>query len=359
MPTSIDAQGQTVDEAIQVALNKLGVTRDKVEIKVLHHPRTGFLGLGARRAKVQATVRADVMSDGEEFDMSEGRSRSRRRSSRRGRGSRGRGDRSEGEKSGSGQQQRSRQQGGQQQRSRQQGGQQQRSRQQDSQQQDSQARSRQQDSAQGGARDSQQRGRGGNGDRGPRRGRSRADSTTTVPATPEVQVDPAVLEKASGELMSAIVSHMGFEAKVETSRGDQGGEVVVTVTSEAEGLLIGRRGQTLDSFEHLINRMVTRGESAGDRRVIIDIGGYRERRRETLVELASRLSERALSEGRKLEVSPMSPNDRKIFQEALGVDSGVKARVVGTGFYRRVEISPDRATVADDSPPPEQTTETD
>ena len=157
MPTSIDAQGQTVDEAIQVALNKLGVARDKVEIKVLHHPRTGFLGLGARRAKVQATVRADVMSDGEEFDMSEGRSRSRRRSPRRGRGSRGRGDRSEGEKGGS------RQQGGGAKDSQQGGGVkdgqqggQERSRQQGGGKKDSQARSRQQDSA----RDSQQRGRG-------------------------------------------------------------------------------------------------------------------------------------------------------------------------------------------------------
>ena len=57
MSTSIEAQGVTVDEAIQVALNQLGVSRDSVEIKIVHHPRGGFLGIGARKAKVRATSR--------------------------------------------------------------------------------------------------------------------------------------------------------------------------------------------------------------------------------------------------------------------------------------------------------------
>ena len=64
MSNLIEAQGVTVDEAIQLALNQLGVGRDSVEIKILHHPRKGFLGIGARRAKVQATVRQDALEDG-------------------------------------------------------------------------------------------------------------------------------------------------------------------------------------------------------------------------------------------------------------------------------------------------------
>jgi len=85
MSRSIEVQGVTVDEAIQQALNSLGVGRDSVEIQILHHPRSGFLGIGARRAKVRATLREQVMADGEEFDMSpaERRSRGRRRRRRK------------------------------------------------------------------------------------------------------------------------------------------------------------------------------------------------------------------------------------------------------------------------------------
>ena len=79
MSNTIEAQGVTVDEAIQLALNQLGVGRDSVEIAILHHPRSGFLGIGMRRAKVRATVREDALEDGAEFDMSEGRRGRRRR----------------------------------------------------------------------------------------------------------------------------------------------------------------------------------------------------------------------------------------------------------------------------------------
>jgi predicted RNA-binding protein Jag len=85
MPKSIEAQGVTVDEAIQTALNLLGLGRDSVEIEIIHHPRSGFLGIGARRAKVRATMREQVMKDGEEFDMAPdagSRGRRRRRPSR-------------------------------------------------------------------------------------------------------------------------------------------------------------------------------------------------------------------------------------------------------------------------------------
>src|SRR5438128_10805869 len=93
MATTIEAQGLTVDEAIQIALNQLGVSRDKVEIDILHHPRRGLLGIGARRAKVRATIRESVMLDGEEFDMSGGADLDDKPRRRRRRGGRNRGGR--------------------------------------------------------------------------------------------------------------------------------------------------------------------------------------------------------------------------------------------------------------------------
>jgi len=79
---------------------------------------------------------------------------------------------------------------------------------------------------------------------------------------------------------------MGFQASVSSFVDTEEGEVVVKVESDAEGLLIGRRGQTLDAVEHLVNRMVLSGDNAAESRVAIDVGGYRQRRRDTLLELA-------------------------------------------------------------------------
>ena len=105
-------------------------------------------------------------------------------------------------------------------------------------------------------------------------------------------------------------------------------------------LLIGRRGQTLDSLEHVLNRMAMRGDAHADGRVLLDIGDYRGRRREGLQELAGRLRERAVGEGRSVQVSPMSPRDRKFFSQAFEGDAAVEVRAVGTGFYRRVIVAP-------------------
>lgn len=133
---------------------------------------------------------------------------------------------------------------------------------------------------------------------------------------------------------------MAFAAEVSGEIDESEGEIVVRVRTDAEGLLIGRRGQTLDAVEHLINRMVFTGEPGSDNRVALDVGGYRDRRRESLLELAERLKERALSQGRRVQVSPMSPRDRKVLQAAFTGDESIETRVLGSGFYRRVLIVP-------------------
>jgi spoIIIJ-associated protein len=165
----------------------------------------------------------------------------------------------------------------------------------------------------------------------------------TEPAGPQRAVEslPAEEVQRRGEtVVSELLKRMGFQAAVSSFFDAEEGEVVVKVDAEAEGLLIGRRGQTLDALEHLVNRMVLSGDSAADARVAVDVGGYRQRRRDTLLELADRLKVRALTQGRRIQVSPMSPRDRRILQGALSRDDTVRTRVLGTGFYRRVLILP-------------------
>jgi len=153
-------------------------------------------------------------------------------------------------------------------------------------------------------------------------------------------LDPATIRDRARDLVGELITGMGFTAEVTAWIDEGSNEIVVSVHSESEGLLIGRRGQTLDAVEHVVNRMVLRGEGTGDGRVLLDIGDYRRRRRETLIELADRLRTRALGEQRSVQVSPMSPRDRKFFQQALATDSSVEVRALGAGFYRRMVVAP-------------------
>jgi spoIIIJ-associated protein len=159
----------------------------------------------------------------------------------------------------------------------------------------------------------------------------------------EAPLEPVDLEPIrlrAEELVRGMLTRMGFSAEVSSSVDEAAGEAVVSVRSESEGLLIGRRGQTLDSLEHIVNRMVLRGEAPSDGRVLLDIGDYRRRRRESLEELAGRLRARAVGERRTVQVSPMSPRDRKFLALAFAGDDAVEIRTLGAGFYRRVIVAP-------------------
>jgi spoIIIJ-associated protein len=349
MSTSIEAQGHTVDEAIQIALNQLGVSRDKVEIDILHHPRRGVLGIGARRAKVRATIREAVMPDGEEFDMSGGAGLDDKPRRRRRRGGRNRGRGDEGEQTTP-----QRQRG--QARDSEQRGQQGQPR---GERRDQQGRGQQQGRRE---RDPNER-----RDRGPRpeasapvdseiespsfdatQAESADRQTFAQPAPRRAPVEEAPLDAEAldairaraEELVRELLQKMGFPAEVSSSIDETAGEAVVSVRSESEGLLIGRRGQTLDSLEHIVNRMTLRADAYVEGRVLLDIGDYRKRRRESLDELATRLRSRAVTERRTVQVSPMSPRDRKFFAQAFAGDDSVEVRALGAGFYRRVIVAP-------------------
>ena len=104
--------------------------------------------------------------------------------------------------------------------------------------------------------------------------------------------------------------------------------------------MIGRRGQTLDALEYLVNRVVGRDGEGGEGRIMVDVERYRERRREALEQLARRLAEKAKLTGRVVTVNPMSPRDRRIVHLTLQDDSGVATRSQGSGHYRKLLLIP-------------------
>ncbi|HET9234398.1 MAG TPA: R3H domain-containing nucleic acid-binding protein, partial [Candidatus Eisenbacteria bacterium] len=135
-----------------------------------------------------------------------------------------------------------------------------------------------------------------------------------------------------------VLAHMGVDASI---RADQHGpDVVVKVDSEAAGLLIGRKGETLEALEHLLVRMASRRTGARIRNVRVDVGGYRSRRDEQLREEALALAQRVERSGRRAMTEPLTPAERRVVHRALADRSGVTTHVAGNGNVRRVIILP-------------------
>jgi spoIIIJ-associated protein len=142
------------------------------------------------------------------------------------------------------------------------------------------------------------------------------------------------------ELLEEIVDSLGLDADVRIEESD--GTLTGLVEGEDVGLLIGRRGQTIDAVQHLAQRIVFRGSSP-DVRIVIDADGYRERRAETLRSIALDAAEESLRSGQAVELDPMPASERRIVHEYLRERGGVKTHSEGEEPERYLVVEPDDA----------------
>jgi spoIIIJ-associated protein len=240
----IEIEGDSIDEAIENALRKLGAERDKITVDVLSEGRKGILGFGAQKARIRAALR-----------------------------------------------------------------------------------------------------RSGIDSRSAEAGSSVSEIVMTA------QEVSAIAEKAT-EILSEILSLMGIKASVETRVGERGEETVLEIRTENSGLLIGRKGQTLEALQYLVTRIA--GERLGGEgpQVIVDVENYRERRRKSLEDMALRLGEKAKRQRKTVTVDALSAADRRIIHAALQDDPWVTTKSLGQGSYRRLLIIPegDRKKKPEDKP---------
>jgi spoIIIJ-associated protein len=177
---------------------------------------------------------------------------------------------------------------------------------------------------------------------GARKARIRAALKEAAPlAVPKIS-PPAGENGLGGKAQAALkglLEHLDMEARVEMK--EDGERIYLNIQGDGGGLLIGRKGQTLDALEYLVNKMVHKDQE-GKKRIVVDTENYRTRREESLVKLAQRLGERARQLGRPVTISPMNAHDRRIVHLALQNDKSLRTRSTGTGLYRKVIISPDK-----------------
>ena len=158
------------------------------------------------------------------------------------------------------------------------------------------------------------------------------------PAAPIDQ--SAAIEKAKTAL-GEILQRMGVAATVQQKSAADGAEIILEIKAADSGLLIGRKGQTLEALQYLIERIAGERQSSEGAHIIVDIENYRERRRRSLEDMALRLGEKAKRQRKTVTVDALGPADRRIIHAALQDDPWLTTRSLGQGSYRRLLIIPE------------------
>lgn len=157
----------------------------------------------------------------------------------------------------------------------------------------------------------------------------------------EAKVKVSVPEKGSAEkaknFVTMLMDKMGMDAVVEMTKTENG--VSLDIKGENMGLIIGRRGDTLDAISYLTTLVANKGE-AEHTRVVIDTENYREKRKGTLESLARRMAGSAVRQRRSVTLDPMNPYERRIVHEALQGNDRITTYSVGDDPYRKVVIAP-------------------
>ncbi|ADG83841.1 RNA-binding cell elongation regulator Jag/EloR [Thermincola potens] len=145
------------------------------------------------------------------------------------------------------------------------------------------------------------------------------------------------VEKAKA-FLAGIFERMNIE-KVEIEASKKEDYIVINFKGPDLGVLIGRRGDTLDALQYLVN-LVANKNSKERARFILDVEGYRKRREETLGKLAFRLAEKVKRKGKDVVLEPMSPHERRIIHTALQDHKEVFTYSEGDEPFRKVIIAP-------------------
>ena len=277
----VETTGRTVEEALDAALDQLGVHEDDAEFEVLEEPKVGLFGRVRGDARIRARVRP---------------TKPRAKEDRRGRK---RGARAETVE---------------------------------------QPKEQAVATAAPAEAAGEERSERADKRRNPRRGGERREEATMS----ETGVDVPLAEQAevAAEFLRGVTERFGVEATVSIRDIDED-TVEVAVEGTDLGLLIGPKGSTLTALQDLARTVVQRKTSARNGRLLVDVAGYRQKRKEALERFAKSAAEQVLSSKARVVLEPMSPADRKIIHDTINDVAGVGTMSQGEEPRRRVVLIPE------------------
>jgi spoIIIJ-associated protein len=171
------------------------------------------------------------------------------------------------------------------------------------------------------------------------------DEAAAAPPVPDAQagddleeLEPATPEEVATtakDFLSGLLEALDLEAELDSSVDENG--AFIDVNGEALGVLIGRRGQTLDALQELARTAVQR-RLRSRVRLLVDVEGYRARRRASLADYARAIAERAKERGTEIELEPMTAYERKIVHDAVAEIDGASSFSEGDEPNRKVVV---------------------
>ncbi|HHV98731.1 MAG TPA: protein jag [Clostridiaceae bacterium] len=142
--------------------------------------------------------------------------------------------------------------------------------------------------------------------------------------------------KVAVEFLQNVFQKMGVSAEIEAKEYDD--TLYLEIKADDSGIIIGRRGETLDALQYLVSLVVNKNREVY-KKVTIDIENYRHKREETLVKLANRLAERVIKYKKSITLEPMNPYERKVIHSTLQDNKYVETYSIGNDPNRKVVIT--------------------
>ena len=158
-------------------------------------------------------------------------------------------------------------------------------------------------------------------------------------ADPGEQSAAAVATATVGRILEA--AGVNVTRTLRSARDPETGGPVIDLAGEDSGLLIGRRGQTLQALQFLVT-LIVRKKLGEDVRVVLDVENYRQRREDSLRDMAAKVATRVAQTNRSITLEPMPPADRRIIHTSLAEHPGGRTESAGEGENRKVTIIPRR-----------------
>lgn len=163
-----------------------------------------------------------------------------------------------------------------------------------------------------------------------------------IKAVSEAELEADSPARKAIDYIKTVLSGMDC-GQVEFSVAPRENGALIIMDGEDLSILIGRRGETLDAIQYLASLAANNG--GGHFRISLNIGNYREKREETLVSLANRISAQVLKTSKSRSLEPMNPYERRIIHTAVQAIEGVYSASVGEGNSRRVVIAPEGSEI--------------
>lgn len=168
--------------------------------------------------------------------------------------------------------------------------------------------------------------------------KKKEENAEKTPAKAPVNIDFASLEAGVKDFLTQVFSAMQLEVEILTKVDEENKVIDVEFKGPEMGMLIGKRGQTLDSLQYLTNLAVNK-QSDSYIKVKLDTEDYRKRRKETLENLAKNIAYKVKRTKRPVSLEPMNPFERRVIHSALQNDKYVSTHSEGEEPYRHVVVT--------------------